>query len=649
MKKRNKDPFVIPQQAKGMKNNLLPRFSHTQELGSFFMTEKPASLWLGNIISLVKFNISFLFIVLLFVILFFRLGFLQLIKGEEYRQLAEGNRIRLEYLLPQRGIIFDRWHQPLVENVSAFSLYLTPSDLPSSAMENEKIRNLLKGLEIEGEKLSSATVDQLIDSKSQVPLLVKENLDYEEAVRLMIETSAYPSLRVVTDPRRHYLSLNQATAHLLGYTTRITSEKKDFYLDKGYQLIERVGTTGIEEFYQDQLRGKLGEKRVEVDSLGHEKKIIAEEKSVSGKNLILAIDKDLQEIIAETFKKNLSHQAAAAVALDPRSGKVRALVNWPTFDNNIFSQSLITEEYNKIISDPLKPLINRAIAGEYPSGSIIKMVVGGVALEEDLVTRSTQILSSGGVWYDKWFFPDWKEGGHGVTNIIKALAESVNTYFYYLALEDFDNHQGLGIDKMTHYFEEFGLGQVLGLDIHGEKTGLIPTPAWKKEVKEEIWYPGDTLHLAIGQGDLLVTPLQMANITAVIANGGVLYRPQIVEQIEDPLNNQKQNIKSEIINYGMVSKSNLKIIAEGMRAAVLGGSAKSLANHNLAIAGKTGTAQVGGNKKPHAWFTSFAPYDNPDLVLTIIVENGGEGSEVAVSIARQVWQWYADNRVKSES
>lgn len=642
--KKHHDPFVIPKQAKEMRDGSLSNFSKTRQEGDTFITEEPSPLWLGSITSSAKLNFFFIVLLILFFVLFIRLSYLQIIKGEVYHRLAEGNRLRLEYLPAKRGIIFDRWHTPLVENVAAFSFYFNPHGLPKAGAERHQIRELLLSLSVGGEPLATSTVDELMKSDSQVPLLIKENLDYQEALKLIILTERLNCLKIVIDPYRHYLG-SDANAHLLGYTNRITSEEKEYYLAKGYQLIERVGRIGIEGFYEEELRGKPGKRQIEVDSLGRKQQVIAEVATQLGQNLVLAIDNGLQEAIAGALKKYLYRQAAAVVALDPRSGKVRALISWPTFNHNAFSQNLSPREYDDVITNPLKPLFNRAISGEYPSGSIIKLLVAAAALEENLINRSTQIYSKGGIWYDKWFFSDWKEGGHGLTNIIKALAESVNTYFYYLALEEFDGHQGLGLETMLNYFRDFGLSKVLGIDLEGEGPGFLPTPKWKEEIKGEIWYPGDTLHLAIGQGDILVTPLQVAGFTAAVANGGTLFRPQLVEEIIDPLTGEAKRVTPETINHKKVNQDNLKIVTEGMRAAILWGSARSLAAQPLAIAGKTGTAQVGGSKKPHAWFTSFAPYQDPELVLTIVVEYGGESNEIAVPIAREIWQWYYNNRI----
>ena len=644
MKFIKKDPFTIQEHSTVMRDGSLTDYTYNNKLGSFFVTDQPSNMWLGKVISLIKFNLFFVAMAVFFLILFSRLVFLQMVKGPDYRKLAEGNRIRSEYLLPNRGIIFDRFHKPMVENVSAFSLYYDAKDTKRTKAETADLNNFLTNLNINNEKISTSTIDQIFSKQSSLPILLKEKLDYQTALHLMIDLENYPDLKIVMDPSRNYLSPDNATAHLLGYTSRITAEDKDNYLNKGYLLIEHVGRTGIEGYYQDYLRGTPGARKIEVDSMGRQKKVIAEDLSQPGSNLILGIDKDLQEVIAQSFKKYAASSAGAAIAIDPRNGQIRALFSWPTYDNNVFSQNLTADFYNKILNDPLKPLINRTISAEYPSGSTIKLAVSAAGLEEKVITKDSTVLSTGGVWYDKWFFPDWKAGGHGITNVTKALAWSVNTFFYYLGIESLDGHIGLGINRLTEYLKKFGIGSPTNIDLKGEKVGLVPTPDWKVKTKKEIWYPGDTMHLAIGQGDLLVTPLQIANITAAVANGGTLYQPQILSAIEDPVTNQQQIITPKILNQGMVSRANIAIVAEGLRDCVTLGSCRGVAIPNLDIAGKTGTAQAGENKAPHAWFTSFAPYEDPELVLTIFVEHGGEGSGVAVPIAHDIWQWYADNR-----
>jgi len=627
------DPFKIAGLNEDRRSGFVDDFQQTSsEVSDSFLVGRSRSMWLGKIVRTDKFRLGFFILTLLFTCLFGRLIYLQFNKGSEFRSLAEGNRLRLEQIPSARGIIFDRYHQPLVNNIANFSLFFQTSPPDEEKNKIEEVFRLVG--------LAEDEIREIFEQESYLPITIKENLSYEEALALMLKVEGISSLEVRVDPRRNYLT-DLGLSHLLGYTSRITAEEKDEYLDKGYLLTERVGRIGLEEKYQDLLRGEFGKKQIEVDALGREVKVIAEEPAASGHNLILGLDAGLQQAAYDSLSQHLKSKSGAVIALDPRNGKVRAYISWPGYDNNGFGQGIGQEQYSQLVNDSLKPLFDRVIKGNYPSGSTIKPLIGLAALEEDLITRNTSVNSVGGVWYDKWFFPDWKTGGHGYTNIIKALAESVNTFFYYLALEDFEDRHGLGLDRMISYFQKFGLGSQTGIDLKGESLGFLPSPEWKAETKDEVWYPGDTLHLSIGQGDILVTPLQVANFTSVIANGGTLYKPQLLEKITTPQAGEI-TVEPEVLGRRLAGRDNIQIIRDGMRSAVTIGSARGLGA--LEAAGKTGTAQVGGDQTPHAWFTGFYPYQNPELVLTVLVENGGEGSEAAVPIARDILNWYALSR-----
>jgi len=301
------------------------------------------------------------------------------------------------------------------------------------------------------------------------------------------------------------------------------------------------------------------------------------------------------------------------------------------------------EEYNAFLNDENNPLFNRAISGEVPSGSTIKPVVAAAALQERVISENTSFLSIGGLHIGQWFFPDWKAGGHGVTNVRKALAESVNTFFFYIG-GGYQDFVGLGVDRLVKYMRLFGLGEKSGLDLNGESAGFVPTSDWKEETKNEAWYIGDTYHISIGQGDILVTPLQVANFTAAVANGGILYRPYLVQSLLDENNQVVKQIEPQIIRRDFIDPYNLQVVREGMRQTVIAGSARSLSVLPVNSAGKTGTAQWSSKKQNHAWFTGFAPYENPEIVITVLVEEGREGSEVSVPIAKEILDWYFSQR-----
>ncbi|MFA6304767.1 MAG: penicillin-binding protein 2 [Patescibacteria group bacterium] len=635
---KSHDPFVIPGRASDKKIGRMENFSNAKEVSESFLVGE-SSLWLGRIVTQSKLNLFFIIFCFLFLSLFGRLFYLQFIKGGEFRAIAEGNRLRLELIPPSRGIIFDRFGVPLVENVGTFSLFFQPAVSQISSTEKEKIEKIFQNI-----GLAEIEITKLLKTGGYVPVLVKENLLYDEAISLMLQLNGINSLKIIIDPQRKYLE-NSSLAHLLGFTSRITKEEKDKYLALGYQLTEKIGRLGLEESYQEFLRGVFGKRQIEVDAFGREKKVIAKEAPQNGSNLILGLDLGLQQSITLALNRLAPVKSGAVVALDPRSGKIRAFVSWPTYDSNQFSRGISQESYQQLLNNPLNPLFNRVITGEYPTGSTIKLIMSLAGLAERVIDKNTQVSSTGGVWYDKWFFPDWKAGGHGQTNVIKALAESVNTFFYYLALENFDGHRGLGLDKILSYFSSFGLGKITGIDIAGERPGFLPSKEWKLKTKEEAWYPGDTLHLAIGQGDLLATPLQVSLYTSAIANGGTLYQPSLVEKIINPETGAQTVIEPKIITQIKADQTSFTIVNEGLRATVERGSGRRLATLSVPVAGKTGTAEV-SNGNPHSWFTAYLPANNPELVLTVLIEHGGDGTDIAVPIAYDVLNWYITNRRK---
>lgn len=635
---KSRDPFIIPGFSADKRQGQVENFYDSREVSESFLV-MGSSQTLGRLVNLSKQRLALAILTGLFLLLAGRLIYLQFFSGHEFRQIAEGNRLRREWLAPGRGIIFDHLGQPMVENIGTFSIFFQPAISGLSAEAKQTIAGIFKELELTDEQ-----TENLLTTSGYLPVAIKENLSYDQALELMLKVQDAPALKVIIDPLRNYPA-DGSLAHLFGYTSRITKEEKDKYMALDYQLTEKVGHGGgLEEYYQSELRGSFGQRQIEVDAFGQEKKVIAEQEPKNGNNLVLGIDLGLQQKITESLRRLQPHKAVAVVALDPRNGQVRALVSWPTYDNNQFSQGISSESYQSLLNNSLKPLINRVISGEYPTGSTIKLVMSLAGLQAGVIDRNSSVSSVGGVWYDKWFFPDWKAGGHGITNVIKALSESVNTFFYYLALENFDGHRGLGLERMLSYFSAFGLGKITGLDLKGERAGFLPSEEWKIEAKNEAWYPGDTLHLAIGQGDLLATPLQVAMYTSVVANGGTLFEPRLLEKIIEPSTGQTMVIESKIIRSALGSKSNFAIVAEGMRAGVTSGSSRRLSLLSVPVAGKTGTAQASSGN-PHAWFTGFLPYQNPELVITVLVENGNEGSETAAPIAYEVLDWYVKNRL----
>lgn len=626
--------------------------------------------------------------------LLFRAAWLQIFKNNYYNFLAEGNRLRAEVIEPKRGIIYTKDFRPLVRNKANFVLYFRPIDLPRNELTRDNlIRQISQILDTTNPPASptpaatfkpaadnaltlnssTSSVKLISDSasfykikeslatikigslESYQPLFVADNIDYDKAMILALEIPNWPGVFLSSKIRREYLAPNSTSspaileesslAHILGYTGKINDNELKT-LGSDYSLIDYVGKAGLEYSWEKELKGRAGQKNIEVDALGKQKKIINEVAAQDGANLLLSLDLGLQQKVEEvtrTYIKKAGLKRASVIIMNPNNGEILALVSLPAYNNNLFAKGISQEDYNKFLNDPDRPLFNRAISGNFPSGSTIKPIFAAGALQEGVITEKTSFLSNGGLSIGEWFFPDWKAGGHGVTDVRKALAMSVNTFFYYIG-GGYHDFKGLGLSGLVKYARLFGLGEKTGIDLHGEEKGFVPTQEWKEQAKKEPWYIGDTYHFAIGQGDVLVTPLQVANYTAAIANGGTLYQPHLVSKILAEDNTVIKDIQPAVIRSNFISPENLQIVREGMRQTVTQGSARSLSILPVAMAGKTGTAQWSTKKGPHAWFIGFAPYDKPEIVITILVEEGVEGSTMAVPIAKDILSWYYGNR-----
>lgn len=565
---------------------------------------------------------------------------LQVIQGGQFRERAERNRVAKIPLIASRAIIYDSNNKQLVENIASTDLVLDPVILPKKEDEGTLVDALIRYTNLSHDDISLA-IAQARKTKQAVVLI--RALPHDDVVRIESDLEQLLGVRLISSSVRNYY-YSYALAHVLGYTGSTTSE--DLEQDSELLPTDTIGITGIEKQYNKQLRGEHGVSYVEVDAKQQPQKDVGTKLPVPGADLFLTIDVGLQtfifNVLAEQITKNEegTSLAGVVVAIDPRSGAVRALVNYPSYDPNVFSQPEKRAATKNFLQEEMQPLFNRAISGTYAPGSIIKPLIAAAALEEGIITKNTQYLSTGGIDIGEWYFPDWKIGGHGLTDVKKALAESVNTFFYLISGGDAER-RGLGIKKINEYLEGFLWGQSTGIDLPTEATGLLPSAQWKEKTRGERWYIGDTYHLGIGQGDILVTPIQVAVATAALANGGTVFEPYIVR------NGQREgkvtyNHQSKKYSTG-VSERHIETVREGMRQAVLSGSARRLSNLPVMIAGKTGTAQIGGTDDTHAWFTSFGPYDNPSLVLTVLIERGGAGDKVAVPIAQEIWNWWNEH------
>jgi len=671
------DPFAI-QEGKFSFRQLKEASRYSDWTEDSFLADDKQKEMVTRSFKLEKLKYFMFLLIFALAILIFRTAWLQIVKNDYYYLLSENNRLRAEIIEPRRGIIYDRHLQPLVQNKANFVLYFRPIDLPKDELVRDSLIRQISRI-LEGESgvdddiftttATSSSVDLVMEKdtfykikdilssvkigslESYQPLFIVDNIDYDQAMLLALRLPNWPGVFLSNKIRREYLRpddvAESSLSHILGYTGKINRQEFE-KLSENYSLIDYIGKAGLEYTWEKELKGQPGRKNIEVDALGRQKKIVNEIPATDGYNLLLSLDWDLQqkaEEITRLYLKKAGRSRASVVIMDPNNGEVLALISLPSYDNNLFARGISQADYDKFLNDPDQPLFTRAISGEFPSGSTIKPIFAAAGLQEKVITDKTSFLSTGGLSIGEWFFPDWKAGGHGITDVRKALAMSVNTFFYYLG-GGYGEFKGLGLGNLVKYSKLFGLGEATGLDLYGEATGFVPTQDWKEQVKKEPWYIGDTYHFSIGQGDVLVTPLQVANYTAAIANGGILYQPHLVTNFLDSNEQVAKEIVPKIIRENFISPDSLRIVREGLRQAVTSGSARYLDSLPVSSAGKTGTAQWSSQKNNHAWFTGFAPYENPELVITILVEEGVEGSTIAVPIAHDILNWYFSRPAK---
>lgn len=578
------------------------------------------------------------FLFLVFILLATKLIFLQITHGGSWQLLAEGNRIRSRDIKAPRGQIVDKDGKVLAANQPSYELEIYPADLPRKKEEREDIYAKLEPvIGISKDEIRQKIEGENFYSKESITL--QENIERDKAMLYEIKLLNMPGVYIAASPIRKYDSL-AGLSHFLGYVGKVSQNE----LDNNHKLKmnDMVGKLGLERVYNQYLMGQDGKNQIEVDSKGRLQRNLATISPIPGDTVQLYLDSPLQAKMAQALSDGIVSQgknAGVAIAINPQNGGILGMVSYPYFDNNLLSGGINQDEYNKLIQDPNKPLFNRVISGVYPSGSTIKPVIATAGLQEGIITDKTTINDPGVINIGQWAFPDWKN--HGLVNIYKAIAESCNIFFYSLG-GGWGPIKGLGIEKLDQYLDKFGFGKKTGVDLSGEVTGLVPTPQWKENVKKEPWYQGDSYHLAIGQGDFLVTPLQLINSVVTIANGGQLLKPQLVSEIKDPYGRLVKKYDKEIVVDRVASEENINIVREGMRQTVASstGSGRNLSDLPVPVAAKTGTAQFGSGDKTHAWFVSFAPYDNPQIALLVLVEDGGEGYASAEPIAKDILQYY---------
>ena len=596
-------------------------------------------------------------IILFFCVIIFRLFDLQVVEGNANQSLAEGNRIRPRIIEADRGLITDKNGNWLARNQPDFALAVYPSDLPRKTLDRNNVYSRLS-------QISGLSVDQITtaiqgtgsfsDQQARLSSLdmvtLKDNISHDDALLLEENIVGLSGVFVSKQSMREYLTL-PGLSHLIGYTSKVSPE--DIRGSNIYNPSDRIGKTGLEAQYESSLKGTNGVEQIEVNSRGLITRVIVDNQNkepIPGENISLYLDKDLQEKTAEALRNGMESakqltgdntiNSGVAIVMDVHTGGILASVSLPDYDNNLFASTISNQDYQKLATDPANPLFDRAIKGTYPPGSISKIILASAGLQEGNITANTSMVTPAAIKIGDYTFPDWKDHSYESTNIERAIAESNDIFFYSLG-GGFENINGLGIDKIKHYWQLFGLGEKTGIDLPGEAAGLLPDEKWKLAATGTPWYIGDTYHVSIGQGDLLVTPLQMVRATAAIANGGTLLQPQLVQKIVDPSGKVIQDFGPRIERQNFLDPSVIKTVQEGMRMTITDGSARSIfPNFPIEIAGKTGTAQFMNNTKTHAWFECYAPYDKPQIAVLTFVDGGGEGYDVAAPIAKDILSYY---------
>ncbi|MGH2609528.1 MAG: penicillin-binding protein 2, partial [Tepidiformaceae bacterium] len=608
-------------------------------------------------------------VILLFAVLTLRLVDMQIVDGEGYRERSVNNHIAQANILPPRGLMVDRNGTPLVDNVPVYSVQLTPDLLPADADAQYTIFLALAGPEMTAvpvlqiQEMVRTAVDE---GRGNQPLTIKKHLTHEQALIVEEASIDMPGVSLVVEPGRQYIA-GDAFSHILGYIGDMTPEEWERLQDEGYLLNEPIGVAGLEAWYESDLRGKAGVNANEQDAYGKLIEVLETQDAEPGSTLKLAIDAGMQNYVAELLQDSLPDasgqfgdaRVASAVVMNVNTGEVYALVTIPTYDNNIFvvPSDENTAEINRLTNDSRKPFLHWALNGAAP-GSTFKLVTASAALQEGIITPETgqnapKVLNVKGENDEIYPLVDWRD--HGYINLYDGIAWSSNIYMFRASCgilgetRGLSNKSGATYDDaviLGNYAREFGFDNVTGIDLGAEAPGLIPSPEWKKRTIGEDWFYADTCFMGIGQGDVLATPLQIARMTAAVANGGKLVTPHVVNEVLSPGGELVRRIETSTKAVD-VDPEHLAVVREGMHRSVIYGASKRASASGLDIAGKTGTAEfkdyeAGGITRQHAWFTGYYPFDNPEIVVTVYFDLGVGGDKAAPAAAK-IFQYFAEN------
>jgi len=572
-------------------------------------------------------------IIIAFAILVVKMGYLQIIKGNYYRKISENNRIRLIPIAAPRGKIYDRNGKILAQDIASYDIAIIQLGLS----KEEILQTLIKLKNIVEINLRETT-EKVFSKKTRPfePIVIIPDVNKETLTKIAERITELPGIIIQVNPKRFYI-YGPLYAHILGYISKIDKETLREKYAQVYKYGDLIGKSGIEEYYDLFLRGTDGGKQIEVDVKGRQLRVLGNMEPIPGNNLILTIDSKLQEIANEA----LGDRSGAIIVMNPNNGEVLALVSKPSFDPNMFLGRMTSEQAKNILTDPKCPLFNRVIKAQYSPGSVFKIIVAASALENKIINENNTYFCGGVYWLGNRRFSCFKKEKHGVVNIIDGLTHSCNIFFYQLGYK-------LGVDKISKFASEVGLGHKTGIDLPSEAIGLVPTPSWKKKRHKEGWYAGDTVILSIGQGFILATPLQLAQALSVIVNGGHVFRPRIVKQMIDASGNVRI-FSPRMEKIVSLSEQTQKVLFNGLESVVTKGTGQKAYLPYLRVGGKTGTVQTKG--EDHALFLCFAPVNSPQVVIAVVVEHGGKGGIEAVPVARKILEqidWSMFKEVESK-
>lgn len=623
-----------------------------------------------------KYKFLYLILGMVFIIFVGRLWYLQVLQGQSLRLWSERNHIKPQKLFAPRGMILDHQGRVLVDNRPGFDVVITPQYAKTLKQTAKEIADILN--------LQAPQIIQKVNVSSQKegafkPVVIKEDLNRDEVARIERLRKYHPGLRIEMRIKRTYL-MEENGAQLFGYVGEVTkkqieqSKKKHFDTQKHLYQGDTIGRSGLEAYFDDHLRGENGMSFVQVDVSGREFKAIEAPKILSllnyfqepkpGHTLILTLDKDIQEVAYNAFNK--TGHIGAVVALENRTGKIIAWMNAPSFNPSLFWPKIKAQEWQTLIRNPLRPLRNKVIQDHYPPGSTFKVVLALAALQEGLIEEEQNYACKGSFRLGNRRFYCANQHGHGNLNLMQAIAQSCNVFFYKLGKD-------LGIEKIAQYARSLGIGQKTQVHLNGEVSGLMPDQKWKRDVKKEAWQLGETLNIAIGQGSILTSPLQLASIFSGIANSGPVYRPYLVDKIlnEDGqaiqeskphlLRDPSKKLNTEVV----ISKKNYHFLQKGLLSVVHNskGTARGYRIPGVKIAGKTGTVQVQKMKasqlfnecedlpilqRHHGWFVGYAPFDDPQITVAVFAQNACSGSRGATPIFRDIVKAYLQKHQKIE-